>query len=130
VKYPPLNIDVRVWLTRPHVAAVEFPMSAQSSALLVEVDEGLHFRWQWLAISQVVHMECLVKGVSVVILNAYHGPHISRGARGTAGSGRGARTLLEGLSLSMVHNHWMANNHIDLHAFLPLPPGDEDGEIG
>lgn len=65
-------------------------------------------------------MEAAVQGLAAVIVNSYRGAPESRGARGTAGSGSGARTLVEGLSLSMSHNHWLTANHLDLHASLPL----------
>lgn len=80
-------------------------------------------------------MEAAVQGVAAIVVNAYHGASESRGARGTAGSGSGTRTLVDGLSLSMAHNHWLAVNHLDLHASLPLQildpdEGDGGGEGG
>lgn len=70
-------------------------------------------------------MEAAVQGLVAVILNGYEGAMECRGARGTAGSGRDARTLVEGLSLSITHNHWLAVNHVDLHACLPLQEPDD-----
>lgn len=77
-------------------------------------------------------MEAAVQGLAAIVINAYHGAAESRGARGAAGSGSGTRTLVDGLSLSMAHNHWLAVNHLDLHASLPLqiPGHDNDGEVG
>ncbi|CAM9189340.1 unnamed protein product, partial [Hapterophycus canaliculatus] len=127
---PPRSIDVRVWVTRPHIAALEFPQSPNTSALLIEGEQGVYYRWQSLIIAQVIHMEAAVQGVAAIVVNAYHGASESRGARGTAGSGSGTRTLVDGLSLSMAHNHWLAVNHLDLHASLPLQildPDDRDG---
>lgn len=72
-------------------------------------------------------MEAAVQGLAAIIVNAYRGASESRGARGTAGSGSGTRTLVDGLSLSMAHNHWLAVNHLDLHASLPLQIPDPDG---
>ncbi|CAM9935444.1 unnamed protein product, partial [Sphacelaria rigidula] len=118
-------IDVRVWVTQPHLALVEFPMSQKSDVLLLEGERGIYYRWQRLAVpKQVVHMEAAVQGLAAVIVNEYQGAAESRGTRGTAGSGRGARTLVEGLSLSITHNHWLAVNHLDLHACLPLQEPD------
>lgn len=91
---------------------------------------------------QVVHMEVALQGLAAIVVNAYRGSAESRGARGTAGSGSGTRTLVDGLSLSMAHNHWLAVNHLDLHASLPLQnpddgvegqgggPGGEEGKGG
>lgn len=50
---PPRSIDVRVWVTRPHLALLEFPMSPNTSALLLEGEKGLYYRWQLLMIAQV-----------------------------------------------------------------------------
>lgn len=82
---------------------------------------------------QVVHMEAAIQGLAVIAINSYQGALESRGARGTAGSGSGIRTLVEGLSLSMAHNHWLAVNHLDLHASLPiqtLDAGEGEQEPG
>lgn len=50
---PPRSIDVRVWVTRPHIAVLEFPMSPNTSALLLEGEQGVYYRWQSLIIAQV-----------------------------------------------------------------------------
>lgn len=50
---PPRSIDVRVWVTRPHIAVLEFPLSPSSSALLLEGGQGVYYRWQSLIIAQV-----------------------------------------------------------------------------
>lgn len=76
--------------------------------------------------TQVIHMEAAVQGLAAIVMNAYRGATESRGARGTAGSGSGTRTLVDGLSLSMAHNHWLAVNHLDLHASLPLQIPDHN----
>lgn len=75
-------------------------------------------------------MEAAVQGLAAIVMNAYRGAAESRGARGTAGSGSGTRTLVDGLSLSMAHNHWLAVNHLDLHASLPLQIPDDDDDDG
>lgn len=71
-------------------------------------------------------MEAAVQGLAAVIVNSYRGASHSRGLRGTAGSGSGARTLVEGLSFSITHNHWLAVNHLDLYAALPLQDPDRE----
>lgn len=73
-------------------------------------------------------MEAAVQGLAAIVINSYRGASASRGARGTAGSGSGTRTLVDGLSLSMAHNHWLAVNHLDLHASLPLQIADDDDD--
>lgn len=48
----PRSYDVRVWVTRPHLALVEFPMSKKSSALMLE-GEGVYYRWQCVGLPEV-----------------------------------------------------------------------------
>lgn len=48
----PRSYDVRVWVTRPHLALVEFPMSQKSSALILE-GEGVYYRWQCVGLPEV-----------------------------------------------------------------------------
>lgn len=50
---PPRSIDVRVWVTRPHIAVLEFPLSRNTSAFLLEGEQGVYYRWQSLIIAQV-----------------------------------------------------------------------------
>jgi hypothetical protein len=121
------NIDVRVWVARPHIAALEHPLSARTAALLLEA-EGLYYRWQWLNGPQRVHMEATIAGLAAVVLNSYAGAARARGVRGTAGSGRGVRTLAEHLSLGLWLDQWYADNRLDLHVSLPLPPEDDGYE--
>lgn len=73
-------------------------------------------------------MESAVQDLAAVIVGSYQGAQVSRGVRGTAGSGSGTRTLVEGLSFSVTHNHWLESNHLDFHASLPLQ--DPDGGTG
>lgn len=49
----PRSIDVRVWVTRPHLALVEFPMSQKSDVLMLEGERGIYYRWQRLAVPKV-----------------------------------------------------------------------------
>lgn len=51
----PRSVDVRVWVTRPHLAVVEFPMSQKSSVLMLEAEQGIYYRWQQVAMPEVRH---------------------------------------------------------------------------
>lgn len=53
---PPWSVDVRVWVTRPHIALLEFPMSPNTSALVVEGEQGVYYRWQSLVIAQACYL--------------------------------------------------------------------------
>ena len=65
---PPRSVDVRVWVTRPHIALLEFPMSPNTSALLLEGEQGVYYRWQSLAIAQVCACVCFLLGTNVKFL--------------------------------------------------------------
>lgn len=69
-----------------------------------------------------------MEGLAAVVMNSYRGAEEARGARGTAGSGSEARTLVDGFSLSLTHNHWLAVNRLDLHALLPLQVPENEAE--
>jgi hypothetical protein len=116
---PPRSIDVRVWVTKPHIVLLEYPQSQRSSAVVVEATSGVYYRWQWFAIPEMVHMEANVQGLAVVVLNSYNDPQSMRGVRGAAGSGRGVRTLIEHMSARLDSNQWYAESRLDLYAAIP-----------
>ncbi len=59
-------------------------------------------------------MELGIGSLAVMIVQDYCSPVKQRGMRGSAGSGRGVRTLLNHFSLSLILNQWYSGNRIDL----------------
>ena len=60
-----------------------------------------------------VRMELNVYDIAAVILKNHLKPAVARGMRGTAGSGKGVRTLLEHFSMSLCYDYNGPSNHID-----------------
>ncbi len=110
----PRSIDVHVWVTHPHLAMLETPLSKRTCASVVEMPTGVYYRWQWFSIPEIIHMELVIGSLAVVIVDDYFCPVKQRGTRGSAGSGRGVRTLLDRFSLSLTLNQWYSGNRIDL----------------
>ena len=68
-------------------------------------------------------MELNLYDIAVVILKNNVKPTMARGLRGTAGSGKGVRTLLEHFSLSLCYDYNAPENHTDL-LLTTKPPND------
>ncbi|CAM9539528.1 unnamed protein product, partial [Phaeothamnion confervicola] len=126
---PPRSVDVRVFVTRPHLAVLESPLSPGGAALVLECEQGLYFRYQWLSMAEVMHLEAAAQGLLAVVANAYWGPLLMRGVRGTAGSGRGVQTVLEHFSCGFEYNQWRRQNRLEVVARVPLRD-DEDLHAG
>ncbi len=110
----PRSIDVHVWVTSPHLAMLEIPLSIKTCAAVVEMPTGVYYRWQWFSIPEIIHMELVIGSLAVIIVQDYCSPIKQRGTRGSAGSGRGVHTLLDHFSLSLILNQWYLGNRIDL----------------
>ncbi|CAM9832889.1 unnamed protein product, partial [Chrysoparadoxa australica] len=88
LELPARSIDVRIFVTRPHLAVIEYPRSRNSSAVVIEAEEGIFYRYQWLATPQLLHMEAFFRGLAFVVQTNYTNAESMRGMRGTSGSGR------------------------------------------
>lgn len=75
---PPRSIDVRVWVTRPHIAVLEFPLSPRSSALLLEGEQGVYYRWQSLIIAQVRGFAYILRSINTSKYAVYRCGYIWR----------------------------------------------------
>ena len=108
--WPYGGIDTRVFVTRPHIQT--YDSSSISQCLMVEADTGVYFRYIYDT-DFSVKMDLHVTGLVVVLLKSYKPPLMSRGLRGTAGSGRGIRTVMEGISLKYACNFDKKRNVVD-----------------
>lgn len=131
-KLPPKDIpygatDLRLFITRPHLAFVQNPMQLNSPALLVEADRGIYFRYIGdTAESTKFYLNG--NDLAAVLVKRYRPPVVYRGARGSSGSGRGVRTTLEFLNFVFFY-HYCAANHqsnIKFEIFNPEPEADEN----
>jgi hypothetical protein len=113
------GVDTRVFLSRPHVSIFEGDIRSSNQTLFLETPRGLYFRH--LADTALsVRMELNVYDVAAVILKNYLRPSLARGLRGTAGSGKGVRTLFEHLDLSLSYEYNCPANHVNF--FLTTNP--------
>jgi hypothetical protein len=113
------GVDTRVFLSRPHVSIFEGDVRSSSQTLFLETPRGLYFRH--LADTALsVRMELNVYDVAAVILKNHLRPSLARGLRGTAGSGKGVRTLFEHLNLSLSYDYNCPADHVNF--FLTTNP--------
>ena len=98
-----------------------------SQSLFVETPRGLYFRYlSDTALS--VRMELNLYDIAVVILKSHLKPNMARGLRGTAGSGKGVRTLLEHFNLSLCYDFNAPENHTNFY-LTTKPASDVIGRI-
>jgi hypothetical protein len=122
------GVDTRVFLTRPHISLIRSPLYTNSQALLVETEKGVYFRYV-LDTYNSVRMYLNIYDVAAVLVKKYRPPSQSRGVRGSSGSGRGVRTLLEFLNLALSYHFSAVTNHIDVKVDLYNPVSvDADAE--
>lgn len=121
------GVDTRVFVTRPHISLIKNPLSSNSQALLLETERGLYFRYI-LDTYRSVRMNLNLYDLAAVLVKKYRPPSMSRGIRGSSGSGRGVRTLMEFLNLAFSYHFSSVTNHIDMKLDLYTPTHSEDAE--
>jgi len=97
--WPYGGTDTRVFVFRPHVTVPENPLIDRSPIVMMESNAGVYYRYMFDSDHSVV-TECHVLDLVIVLLKNYRPPSESRGIRGTSGSGRGVRTILENLTVT------------------------------
>lgn len=125
------GIDTRLFLKRPLIAIMEDPFSISSQLLCLEADKGVFYRYLVDSHSSE-RQEVRIFDLSLTILENYVNSWKARGVRGSAGSGRGAKTLIEYLDADLSYHFDALRNIVDF-AFAasssksddvddPLPP--------
>jgi len=112
-KLPYDCVDTRVFASRPHISIMEDIRKSTSSTLVIETDRGLYFR-QLVDSDNSSKVELKLVDAVAVIHKLYCGPELSRGRRGSAGSGRGIRTQLESLCVEFSAHYDATLNHNDV----------------
>ncbi len=117
-KKPYSGTDVRLFVTRPHISIMQNPMNVKSSSLFLETEKGVFYRFVCDSESST-KMELNVFDVALVIMKTFRPPPEARGMRGSAGSGRGVRTIVEFLSLAYSLENHSRDSTVDslLHIF-------------
>ena len=118
-----LNIDIRVWVNRPHIVLPEEPLNIDGMCILLESEAGLFYRYKTLGYD-LWNQEFVAKDMAAVAMKRFMSPEESRGIRGMHGTGRNVATLLEGLSISYIQNTNCENNHSDTTIKFPVEPAD------
>ena len=122
---PYTGADLRLFLYQPHVMALQRPLHRESQSMFIEADKGVFFRH--VIDSRLYNdMQCNIYDLALVLTKAKKSNFTARGVRGSAGSGRGVRTLVEFLRADFA-GRWYSEfsdggdiNHCDLMLeFLP-----------
>jgi len=115
---PEGGIDVRVWITRPHIALIENSKTRSSQTLVLETDKGVYYRYRAGGMDSL-RMEIRASELALILLRSYSLPCHIRDSRGTSGSGRGVRTIAEWVSASVVYDFITSSNITSLKVIAP-----------
>jgi hypothetical protein len=121
------GVDTRVFAFRPHISLLKAAKNAQSPALLLETEGGVYFRYT-LDTDNTVKMDVNIFSLAVVLVKRYRPPSQYRGIRGSSGSGKGVRTLVEYLNINMSYHFVVGANNLDLKLMVSGPDEDPDDE--
>jgi hypothetical protein len=103
-KFPYGGLDLRLFVTNPHVALLHSDnRSSSTQSLILEAENGFSFRYIYDTAGST-RFEVSLYDFVAVLAKRYCPPSIHRGARGCSGSGRGLRTTIERLNLDFVHH--------------------------
>lgn len=119
-KIPYGGIDLRLFITRPHLSLLDVHSPA---SLFVEAERGVYFRYI-LDTKSTVKMELNTYDLGVVLMRQYRAPEVSRGARGSSGSGRGIRTMVEFLNTIFRYSNVATEKQTDIQLEIYIPEDD------
>ena len=113
--------DTRIFLTKPHLSVAEKPLDPASQIMFLETYRGVYYRISRDR-SDNMHIQVHLEDIAVVLTKTRQPPSLTRGIRGSAGSGRGVRTLIEYFSASISYRNHIQHSltgasgrHIDLN---------------
>ena len=114
--------DTRVFVFRPHCSIVENPMMQRPQELMLESSSGVYYRYMYDRRSSVT-IECTLFDIAAVLMKTYRPPASARGLRGSSGSGRGVRTLIEYFNAQYAYHQVLPENLVDIAVCIgPLDP--------
>lgn len=116
--------DFRFFIMRPHISIVDAAVAVNPSGLFIEAERGIFFRYV-LDTNGSNRMELNMHDLAVVLVKQYRPPSISRGVRGSSGSGRGVRTMIEYLNAAFTYKFAALENQLDIE-FEIFTPDDEE----
>jgi hypothetical protein len=112
-KIPYTGLDIRVFISKPHISVMEIPGNRLSPSMFIETTKGAFYR-QIFDSDYSVKYELNLYDIALVMQKVYIAPNEARGSRGSAGSGRGIRTLVEYLSCGLVYHYDKPGKHSDI----------------
>jgi len=113
------NLDIRLWMNRPHLVLPQDPLNIDGVCILLESDAGVFYRYKTLGYD-LWNQEVCAKDLAIVAMKSYMSPAESRGIRGMSGTGKNIATLIEGLSVSFNQNNNYVSNHNDMCITIPV----------
>jgi hypothetical protein len=113
--WPYGGVDTRVFVTRPHIQIQENPLASNTQILVVSAESGVYFRYLYDS-ELSLRMDCAIAGLSAVLLKTYRAPVVARSYRGSAGSGKGVRTLIESVHFNWNYHYCKPKDHLDVIA--------------
>jgi hypothetical protein len=128
--WPYGGFDARVFLFKPHLQISEkLKVGHNSHCIVVEAGSGAFVRFV-VDSNRSVRTELRGHDIAVVMLHAYKTPAASRGIRGTAGSGRGVRSLVEYMTFEFSYHVNQPSDQVDiLFSFAPAERNDKIFEL-
>lgn len=107
---------MRIFLHKLHLLGLVTPFDIESQALVIETDRGMYYRFSKDSESNTTTQLDLYD-LAIVLMKHCIPPKYARGQRGSAGSGRGVRTILEHLNGFYSHNFYA--NHEEILISVP-----------
>ena len=115
-----LNIDMRIWLNRPHFVILDKEQLVDKPCVVLESSSaGIFYRYKTVGF-HLWEQEVVCRDIAIVLLKRFLSPHVSRGIRGMSGTDQNASTLLENLSLFFGYSYNYKTDHSDVVVTLPL----------
>eukprot|EP00981_Chlorochromonas_danica_P005995 scaffold1244_cov162-Ochromonas_danica.AAC.31 len=117
--------DFRLFIMRPHISVLENYYNAICPGFFIECERGLFYRYV-LDTDGSNRTEVNLHDMAMVLVKQYRPPVLSRGMRGSSGSGRGVRTMIEYLNATFVNSFSFKDNQVDMELEIFVP--DEEDE--
>ena len=125
--WPYNGVDLRIFVHKPHLQISENAFELKNAqCLIIEANSGAHVRFM-IDSNRSMRTEVRVHDMAMVMLRTYQSPAVARGLRGTAGSGRGIRTLLEFMNIDISIALNELNGCIDV--LLKISPSQRTAQI-
>lgn len=128
--WPYSGVDFRVFMFKPHFQVSEMLGDDKSSrCVFVEAGGGTYFRLM-VDSNYSVRTELHAHDIAVVLMQTYKPPAFSRGIRGTAGSGRGIKSVLEFMNFEFSYHVNQITQHVDIQVSIaPAKRNDKSFEL-